>query len=230
MSKYGQYCPIAQALEIVGDRWTLLIIRDMLTGTTQFNDLERGLPGLSRGLLAARLRQLQAAGVVEKQFNNSGRKTTEYHLTEAGQELQTVITALLLWGTAWAFGDPSPKELDPLLLMWWIRGRVDRNELPENRVAVQFDFRGARTCTYWLILAREDVTICLNEPAYDIDLLVEADLASFFKLWLGVVDYNEAVEKGDINIEGIPQLVRAFPNWFMWSPAREVVRTLKKPD
>ncbi|KAB2861130.1 MAG: helix-turn-helix transcriptional regulator, partial [Anaerolineae bacterium] len=93
MSKYGQYCPIAQALEIVGDRWTLLIIRDMLTGTTQFNDLERGLPGLSRGLLAARLRQLQAAGVVEKQFNNSGRKTTEYHLTEAGQELQTVITA-----------------------------------------------------------------------------------------------------------------------------------------
>ncbi|GIK63176.1 MAG: transcriptional regulator [Chloroflexota bacterium] len=230
MSKYGQYCPIAQALEVVGDRWTLLIIRDMLTGTTQFNDLERGLPGLSRGLLAARLRQLQAAGVVEKRFNSSGRKTTEYHLTQAGQELQTVINALLLWGTTWAFRDPSQKELDPLLLMWWMRGRVDRNELPENRVAVQFNFRGARVCTFWLILTREDVTVCLTDPAYDIDLLVEADLSSFFKLWLGVISYDEAVEKGDINIEGVPQLVNVFPNWFMWSPAREVVRALKKPD
>src|SRR5678815_873428 len=98
MSKYGQYCPVAKALEILGDRWTLLIIRDLLTGTRHFNDLERGLPGISRALLASRLRQLQQAGVVQKRLNSSGRTTTEYELTQAGQELLQVISSLRVWG------------------------------------------------------------------------------------------------------------------------------------
>ena len=107
MLSYGQYCPVAQALELIGDRWTLLIIRDMLTGMQHFNDFERGLPGLSRGLLAKRLRQLQEAGVIEKHVNEAGRKTTEYHLTASGQALYDVISALTVWGADWAFGDPS---------------------------------------------------------------------------------------------------------------------------
>lgn len=227
MSKYGQYCPIAQALELLGDRWTLLIIRDMLTGTRHFNDLERGLPGISRALLAKRLQQLQDAGLVEKRLNDAGRNTTAYHLTQPGQELQAVINALLIWGTNWAFGDPSPEHLDPLLLLWWMHNRVRTDQLPEERVVIQFEFYGAKNETYWLMLARRDVTICLTDPGYEINVLVVADLATFFRLWLGRIDYDEAIHSQDVSIEAVPRLVRAFPNWFAWSPAAPVVRSAR---
>ncbi len=228
MSKYGQYCPVAQALEILGDRWTLLIIRDMLTGTRHFNDFQRGLPGISRGLLSNRLRQLQQAGVIEKRLSDSGRQTTEYHLTEAGLELQTVINALLVWGVNWAFGDPSPGQLDPLLLMWWLQNRVRADQLPDERVVVQFSFYGTEVCTYWLVLAADDVSLCLTDPGYEINLLVTADLATFFKVWLGRMSYETAIADCDVQVDGIPRYVRAFPTWFAWSPAAEAVRAARK--
>jgi DNA-binding HxlR family transcriptional regulator len=99
MVKYGQYCPVARALEIVGDRWSLLIIRDMLLGTKNFNDLERGLPGISRGLLSKRFKLLQSAGIIEKHLNPSNKKSTEYHLTESGLALEEILEALLVWGS-----------------------------------------------------------------------------------------------------------------------------------
>ena len=224
MSKYGQYCPIAQALDILGERWTLLIVRDMLTGTRHFNQLKRGLPGLSTALLSRRLRQLQHAGIVEKCVRASGRATTEYHLTQAGWALQPVITALLIWGVDWAFGDPSPEQLDPLLLMWWMHDRVDAARLPPHRVSVQFNFRGAQTVSYWLVLTRDEVTVCLTDPGYAIDVLVEADLATSFKVWLGRLDYSDAIVEGSLSVSGIPRLTRDFPRWFMWSPAAAAVR------
>jgi DNA-binding HxlR family transcriptional regulator len=227
MSKYGQYCPVAQSLELIGDRWTLLIIRDMLTGTTHFNDLERGLPGISRALLSKRLRQLESAGVIEKQLNMSGRERTEYHLTQAGSELQAVIGALLTWGAAWAFGDPSPEQLNSVLLMWWIQNRIRHNNLPSERVVVQFDFYGAETVTYWLLLLREDVTLCLTDPGYEINVLVTADLATFFKLWLGRISYDEALREDGLQVEGLPHFVRTFPNWFAWSAAAEAVNAAR---
>lgn len=219
MSKYGQYCPVAKSLDVLGDRWTLLIVRDLLTGTTHFNDLERGLPGISRALLAGRLRQLQQAGVVDKRLNSSGRQTTEYQLTQAGQELLSVVGALRVWGEAWAFGDPTPDDLDPVLLMWWMRNRVDRGQLPEGRVMAQFDFRGAKTVSFWLILTRDDVTVCLTDPGYEIGVLVTADLAAFFKLWAGRITYLEALDDYDLSVEGLPGLIQAFPRWFGWSLA-----------
>jgi DNA-binding HxlR family transcriptional regulator len=227
MSKYGQYCPVAQALEILGDRWTLLIIRDMLTGTRHFNDLERGLPGISRALLSQRLQGLAEAGVVEKQIHHAGRQSTEYHLTPAGRALEGVIYSLLMWGATWAFGDPSPDQLDPLLLMWWMRNRVNVDLLPEGRTVIQFDFCGAKSVTYWLILMREDVTLCLTDPGYEINVLVTADLATFFQVWLGRIPYSEAIRGCGVRVEGIPRYARAFPNWFLWSPAAEVVRAVE---
>jgi DNA-binding HxlR family transcriptional regulator len=227
MSTYGQFCPVAQALDVLGDRWTLLIIRDMLTGTRHFNDLERGLPGISRPLLAQRLRQLQQAGVIEKQINGHGRKTTEYHLTQAGQEIQSVINALLTWGAKWSFGDPSPEQLDPLLLMWWIHNSIHTDRLPEERVVVQFDFYGAKVESYWLLLTAVHVDLCLTDPGYEINVLVTTDLATFFKLWLGRIGYDEAVNHYGVRVEGIPRLVRAFPTWFAWSPAAPAVRAVR---
>lgn len=216
MSKYGQYCPVAKALDILGDRWTLLIIRDMLGGARHFNDIEHGLPRISSALLATRMRQLQQAGIIEKRLVTIGRNTTEYHLTQAGLELMDVISALRVWGEAWAFGDPTPEELDPILLMWRMRNQVSVEKLPEFRVVVQFDYYGATKATFWLILMTEDVTLCLTDPGYEINVLVTADLATFFKLWGGRIGYQEALNDHNVRVEGIPSMVHAFPSWFGW--------------
>jgi DNA-binding HxlR family transcriptional regulator len=216
MSKYGQYCPVAKSLEILGDRWTLLIVRDMLTGTTHFNDLERGLPGVSRALLASRLKLLQRAGIIEKRLTSGGRSTTSYQLTLAGQQLSPVIYSLWTWGETWAFGDPTPEELNPVLLMWWLRNRAERDLLPEKRVVAQFDFHGAADVSFWLILSRDDVTLCLTDPGYEINLLVTADLATLFRVWGRRTSYREALARHGLTVAGVTGLMRAFPRWFGW--------------
>ena len=227
MNKYGQYCPVAMAMEILGDRWTLLIVRDLLTGTRHFNDLERGLPGISRGLLSKRLQRLQAAGVIERRARGKGHKT-DYRLTQAGVELQSVIDSLMNWGAKWAFGEPSEEQLDPLLLMWWMRSRVRREQLSQARVVVQFDFLHRRKETYWLILTPEDVSICLTDPGYDNDVSVIAELRDYFQLWLGKIGYHDALRSGRVRVDALPALRRAFPSWFAWSPAATAVRDAKQ--
>jgi len=224
MYKYGQYCPIAKAVEILGDRWTLLIVRDLLTGTRHFNDLERGLPGISRGLLADRLRRLERMGLVEKINRNNNRQRTAYYLTEAGQELQTVIGSLLTWGARWAFEEPEESDLDPVLLMWWMRSRVRVEQLPEERVVVRFDFTGAKEESFWLVLTKEDVSVCLTDPGFDLNVLVTADLATFLQIWLGRTSYGDALRDGRIEVEAIPALAEAFPTWFAYSLAARAVR------
>lgn len=226
MYKYGQYCPVAKALEILGDRWTLLIVRDMLTGTRHFNDLERGLPGISRGLLAERLRRLQQMGVVNKIDRGNGRQRTEYQLSPAGEELQAVIGSLLTWGARWAFNDPEPDDLDPILLLWWMRDRVRVDQLPKQRTVVQFDFRGAVNESYWLVLTREDVSVCLTYPGFELDVLITADLATYFQIWLGRTRFSDALNKGLVEIDAIPALVDAFPDWFAYSYAAAAVRAV----
>ena len=214
---------MAKAVEILGDRWTLLIVRDLLLGVCHFNDLERGLPGISRALLAERLRRLERTGVVERRVVGSGR-ATEYRLTPAGRELQELVDVLVGWGARWAFGEPEPTDLDPVLLLWWMRGRVHRDRLPSRQVVVQFDFVGARNRTVWLVLDRRDVSICLQHPGFEIDLVVTADIAAFYRVWLGHVTLAEVMRAGLVRIEGLPSLVRAFPAWLAWSPTAAVVR------
>ena len=225
MYKYGQYCPVARAAEILGDRWTLLIVRELLLGTRHFNDLERGLPGISRALLAERLRRLQKMEVVEKRVVSARPRKTEYRLTAAGQELQVVIDVLMAWGARWQFGEPGPDELDPVLLLWWMRGRVRREQLPQDRVVVQFDFVGVVEGSYWLILAAEDVSVCLKYPGFDVDVLVTAELDRFLQVWLGRISYEEALREQWLVVDAIPSLRRAFPRWFAWSPAAATVRS-----
>ena len=224
MYQYGQYCPIAKATEILGDRWTLLIVRDMLTGTRHFNALERGLPGISRGLLTDRLRRLERMGVVEKLIHKDRRQSTEYRLTTAGVELHTVIDALLQWGAAWAFADPEEQDLDPLLLLWWMRDRVCHDQLPDERVVVQMDFTGAVKERYWLLVTKEDVSICQTDPGFPTDMIVNADIATFYQVWLGRITFAEAMHHRQIEIDAPPALTRAFPTWFSYSLAAPAVR------
>lgn len=222
MNSYGQYCPTARATEILADRWTPLIVRDLLLGACHFNELERGLPGISRSLLAERLRRLERAGVLERRVAPSGR-ATEYRLTPAGRALQRLIDVLAEWGARWAFGEPQPDELDPVLLLWWMRARINRERLPPGRVVLQFDFRGERTGTYWLVVDPSDVSLCLHHPGFDIDMLVTADIAAFYKVWLGRLSLADALRADLVQLDGPPALTRAFPGWLAFSPVAGVV-------
>ena len=223
MYLYGQYCPVARASEILADRWTLLIVRELLAGVDHFNALDRGLPGISRALLVERLRRLERMGVVARHSSSAGR-AVEYSLTPAGRQLQVIIDALGKWGARWAFGDPRPSELDPVVLLWWMKRRVHRERLPARRVVIQFDFRGERTGSYWLVLERTDVSVCLQDPRFEIDLRVAADVDAFFRVWLGRNSLAEARRRGAVRLEGSPTMVRGFAEWFAWSPMAAAVR------
>jgi len=223
MYLYGQYCPVARASEILADRWTLLIVRELLAGVDHFNALDRGLPGISRALLVERLRRLEGMGVVARHSSSAGR-AVEYSLTPAGRQLQVIIDALGKWGARWAFGDPRPSELDPVVLLWWMKRRVHRERLPARRVVIQFDFRGERTGSYWLVLERTDVSVCLQDPRFEIDLRVAADVDAFYRVWLGRNSLAETRRRGAVRLEGSPTMVRGFAEWFAWSPMAGAVR------
>src|SRR5262245_14386525 len=155
MRTYAQYCPIVRAVEVLGERWTLLIVREMLVGASRFNDLARGLPGLSRGLLSRRLRQMEAAGLVV-------RGDDGYVLTRAGQDLRPLVFGLAEWGARYAFGDPRPEELDPEVLMWWLHGRIDTSEL-SKRAVIQVEVADRRRL-YWLVIEPGDASVCYSDP------------------------------------------------------------------
>jgi DNA-binding HxlR family transcriptional regulator len=227
MNKYGQYCPTARAAEILGDRWTLLIVRDLLCGVQHFNQLERGLPGIPRALLAERLSRLLQVGVLERQAAPKGQRT-RYELTQAGKDLKPVIDMLTHWGARWAFGEPEPAELDPVLLLWWMRDRVLRERLPGRRMVVEFAFRGAQTGRYWLVLKPDDVSVCLKPPGFESDVLVTADLATLYGVWLGRIPLADALRDQRIELDGIPALIRACSHWFALSPVAGTVRAAAK--
>lgn len=223
MQKYRQYCPVARASEIVADRWTPLILRELTLGSHRFNDIERGLPGISRSLLASRLRHLEDSGVIER-LPGVQAKTAEYHLSQAGRELKPVIEALGAWGVRWAFTDPTADELDAGLLVWKIHQRIHREMLPERRTVVEFDFTGTNARRVWLLLERREVSVCVTPPGFDSDLIVRADLAFFYDVWFGRVDYDAALRCGGVVVDGLPALARQLPHWFMWSPMARFAR------
>jgi DNA-binding HxlR family transcriptional regulator len=223
MQKYEQYCPVARAAEILAERWTPLIVRELILGSHRFNEIERGLPGISRSLLASRLRDLEQAGVVER-LPRAQSNVAEYHLSDAGRDLKPVVEALGVWGVRWSFGEPRPEELDPGLLVWKIHQRIDRERLPERRTVIEFDFTGPRGSRVWLLLEPREVSVCVTPPRFDADLVVRADLAMFYRVWLGHMDYSAANRCGAVAVEGPPTLAKQLPRWFMWSPMARVVR------
>lgn len=203
----------------------MLVVRDLLGGTHHFNELERGLPGIPRALLAERLRRLEATGIVEKRAVGRGRRSG-YYLTQAGTELQGIIGEMLTWGARWTLDEPRPDELDPLLLLWWMRGRVRVEQLPEEyaRLVVQFDFAGTSYEHCWLVIKREDVSVCVKHPGFDVDVLVTADLPTLFQVWLGRIRYVEAQRSGGLCVETTPALERIFPRLFALSVTAPTVR------
>jgi DNA-binding HxlR family transcriptional regulator len=215
MRSYAQYCPVAKATEILGDRWTLLIVREMLGGASGFNELQRGLPGISRSVLTDRMRALERAEVIERRTGPKGR-TLEYRLTPAGRDLQPVVQAIGEWGATWSFTDPHPEELDPDLLIVWMARHVDREHLPLDRTVVQFDFRNPKK-RYWMVLEPSEVSVCLQHPGFDVDLEVSVDTATLYRVYLGRAELGGAMKARKLAIGGPRALQRGFTRWFTWS-------------
>lgn len=207
---YGQYCPMARAVEVLGERWSLLILRDLILGTTRFNDLARGLPGLSRTLLSKRLRQLEQAGIVE-------RLDGEYLLTPAGQDLDEVVLALGTWGAKWAFGDPDPDELDPELLVWWMHSRIDASVLPDRRFVLHVRFTDDRR-RFWIVIDSAGPSVCTADPGFEVDATISADMTSLYQVWLGREPLRQALRTGRVEFEGPAAIVRRLPDALMLSP------------
>lgn len=228
MRAYNQYCPIARAAEILGDRWTILIVREFLNGSGHFNELARGLPGISRTLLQRRLERLVRFGVLERRASGDGSRS-EYHLTPPGEELQSAVWDLGQWGARWALTEPKPEELDPVLLMWWMHRRINLDLLPRQRVVVQFNFSGRRGKTLWLVLEPGEPSVCRDDPGFDVDLIVTADIAAFYQVWLGRLTLAEVIDQGLVQIDGPPALIRKFPGWLQLSRFAPIVRGTVPP-
>jgi len=221
MRSYGQYCPVAKAAEIVGDRWTLMVIRELLFGPVGFNELARGLPGISRSILAQRLRHLQRLGVA----THSG--PGGYRLTPIGEELGATVRSLGEWAARWVLQDPAQAELDPDLLVLWISRHVDMDALPDRRVVVDFDLRGPRPGRYWLVLERPaHVSICFEDPCLDERhyVYLQAETAALYQVYMGRRLLRDAVDDGALGLSGQPELVRAFSRWFTWSHFAPILR------
>jgi DNA-binding HxlR family transcriptional regulator len=223
MHLYGQYCPVARAAEILADRWTLLIVRELLVDVRHFNELERGLPRMSRTLLAERLRRLEDTGVLQRLEAPRGKRT-EYRLTQAGRELKGIVDSFCEWGARWAFGPPRPNELDPLVLLWWMRRRVAFDHIPRRRVVIQFDFRGRASRRYWLLIEPAEASICLRHPGFDIDVTVTADIKALYQVWLGRLQLEDTLRTRQVRLDGSAADVQAFPRWFGRSRMAPTVR------
>lgn len=215
MSAYGQYCPISRCAELLGDRWTIHVVRDLLTGSSRFNELIRGNPGLSRALLSRRLRHLRAAGVVELTGDGS------YVLTPSGRALEPVVFGLAAWGARWTFGEPRAEELDPDLLLWWLHRRVDPAELPKPRFTVQVTFSDHRN-RYWIVVEHEP-SLCLVDPGFDVDVRLETDLGSLYRTYLGRQSLVQAQRSGEAVVTGSRAAVRSFFAAFRQSPVAGLV-------
>jgi DNA-binding HxlR family transcriptional regulator len=219
MGTYGQYCPIARASEILAERWTPLLIRNLMFGADSFVELARGLPGMSRSMLAKRLGELERANVITASPRPSGRGKT-YHLTPAGRDLGAVITALGDWGERWL--EVTTEHTDPGFALWsWTRVQLNHDALPEQRTVVAFAFpdQPPTNRRYWLLAEHHDASLCYSDPGGHPDATVTADSAAFVDWHRGRLRWDDALRSGSIHIRGPHHLTHALPRWNTHHPA-----------
>jgi DNA-binding HxlR family transcriptional regulator len=210
---YNQYCPIARSSEILAQRWTPIIIRNLLNGPTTYNRLADQAPGIPRSLLTSRLRELQATRLVVKTQRPDSR-TILYELTDAGEDLAPVISAMGEWGERWL--DVTPQHADPVyFLNSWINTYLNHDALPKQRVTVRFQFtdQPVKFNPMWAIFDAEHSEVCRTHPGYDEELLVTADSVTLAEWHLGRTEWNDEIDRGRITVAGIPKLAKALPKW-----------------
>ena len=233
MKSYGQFCPIAKAAEILTEKWTLLILRDLLGGSLHFNEIRKGVPLMSPTLLSKRLKSLERAGVVERRAV-AGKGVSEYHLTAAGREAQPIVELFGIWGQRWVRNRLREDDLDVGLLMWAIMLDIQSagagGHFPTGRTLVQFEFTdiAGPTRNWWLIVELGEVDLCIEDPGFDVDLYVITDLRTLTGAWMGDIPIMQAVRSGEIELHGSRQLARGFDKWMRLSPFAKVKRPPKK--
>lgn len=215
---YGQFCPVAQAAEVLTERWTLLVLRELLMGSTRFNELQRGVPRMSSSLLSKRLREMERSGLITIE-PLQGERGNAYRLTPAGEALGPLVVGLGSWSREWLKREISEEEADPALLMWDVRRSVRLDRLPEERVVVFFRYRDAEEGkrAWWLVAQEEGADLCFTDPGFPVDLQVDAEARAMAEVWIGRVELGAAMGSRRIRVTGPDHLVRGLPDWLGFS-------------
>jgi DNA-binding HxlR family transcriptional regulator len=213
MIRRPEYCPIAVGVDVLGDRWTPLVIRELMVGARGFNEIHRGIPRVSRTLLAQRLRELERRGLMKHEPSERGR-SGEYTLTAAGAALTPIVWAMGQWAAEWMFGDPSAEDCDGLSLIWRTHQYAIPAKLPVTRTVVHLVLTGAGGAQGWLDIQRPGITVCKENQGLAVDLALEADTAQMHRWLIGVVPFRDLLANGHARFLGPSRLARAFPTWF----------------
>jgi DNA-binding HxlR family transcriptional regulator len=222
-ASYGQFCPVAMAAEVVCSRWTALVLRELLCGTTRFNELRRGVPLMSPSLLSKRLKELEEAGVIAA-VPTGQPGIVEYRLTESGEDLRPVVMSLGIWGQRWVEKSVSLKNLDPSLLMWDMRRWLDPTPLPKRRCTVNFLFPDVKSSkrSWWLVIdvagGGAKVDLCATNPGFEVDLYVRSSLRSMTAIWMGFTTVAREVDAGEVELIGDAEVARSTQQWLGLSP------------
>ncbi len=219
-SGYNQFCPVSMAAEIICSRWTLLVLRELVLGSSRFNELRRGLPSMSPALLSKRLKDLEAAGIVVHIAAERESGVLEYRLTDAGNELRPIIEAIGVWGHRWVTTEATLENLDANLLMWDIRRNINADPMPPRRNTIQFIFndRPPSERNYWLIVEPgNEIDLCMVDPGFDVDLYVSTDLRTMTEIWLGYTPIGSASEDGRLVLTGNRKLAADLRMWLKLS-------------
>ena len=216
---YKQFCPLAMAAEVLCTRWTMVLIREFIAGSTRFNDLRRGVPKMSPSLLSQRLKELEESGVIKRKILQSEKGVFEYQLTEAGRELGAVVEALGIWGQKWIGSAESLENLDPSLLMWDMRRNLNPTPLPSKRTVIQFLFSDlpASKSHWWLVVeSGGEVDLCWSDPGFEINLYVTTDLRTMTSIWMGLTSVDK--ERGRLKLSGPQGIIKSMQTWLGLSP------------
>ena len=217
---YKQFCPVAMAAEILCTRWTMVLLRELIAGSTRFNDLRRGVPRMSPALLSKRLKDLETAGIVSRHRVAGEPGVLEYRLTEAGSELRPVVEAVGAWGQRWIQSEASLRNLDPNLLMWDIRRNIDPTPMPDRKSNIQFiftDLPAARRNWWLLVEPGKDADLCSVDPGFDVDLYLSTDLRAMTEIWMGYTTLARAKDAGRLSVTGDRKLETSLKTWLRLS-------------
>lgn len=220
-ASYKQFCPVAMAAEILCSRWTIVLVRELVAGSTRFNDLRRGVPRMSPALLSQRLKDLEAAGIVEHRKSTTERGVREYHLTKSGKDLRSVVESIGIWGQRWVDAELSLGNLDPSLLMWDMRRTLVTQPMPERRCVVEFIYTDlpASQSNWWLIVEPTgEVDLCSVDPGFDVDLYVTTELRPMTMIWMGLSSVNKEKKNKTLTLVGDSQLAKTMQTWLGLSP------------
>jgi DNA-binding HxlR family transcriptional regulator len=224
-TSYNQFCPVAIAAEVLCSRWTVVLLRELVAGSTRFNELRRGVPRMSPSLLSKRLKDLEAAGVVTRARASGDPETFEYRLTKAGRDLRPVVEAIGIWGQRWIDKEVSLANLDPNLLMWDMRRRINPKPMPRRRSTIQVVFNDQRKAqrNWWLIVEpNKPVDLCSVDPGFEVDLYISTNLRTMTEIWMGYITFAKGKESDNLSTTGSKELERSLSSWLSLSPFAKI--------